>query len=91
MIHKLSLSDLPKYQKMGAIIVDVRSIEEYHQGHLNGSINIPHTCILEGAKKYPKDTMLVLYCSTGIRSKVASQLLQSMGYSNVHDLGKVSI
>lgn len=91
MIPKLSLSDLPKYQKRGAIVIDVRSIEEYHQGHLNGSINIPHNRILEETKKYPKDTVLILYCSTGVRSKIASQLLQSMGYSNVYDLGKVSI
>ncbi len=91
MIHKLSLRDLPNLQRNGAILIDVRSNEEYNQGHLNGSIHIPHDRILEGVKKYSKDTILILYCSTGSRSKIASNLLVSMGYSNVYDMGKVSI
>ena len=91
MIRKLSLSDLPKLQNNGAILIDVRGLEEYNQGHLNGSINIPHDRILQGIRKYPKDTILILYCSTGNRSRIASNLLLSMGYSNVYDLGKVSI
>ncbi len=91
MIRKLSLSDLPDLQRKGAILIDVRSIEEYNQGHLNGSINISHERILEGVRKYSKDTTFILYCSTGNRSKIASNLLLSMGYPNVYDLGKVSI
>lgn len=91
MIQKLSLSDLPEYRKRGAILIDVRSIDEYNKGHLNGSINIPHERILEGVRRYPKNTILILYCSTGSRSKIASNLLLSMGYLNVYDLGKVSI
>lgn len=89
MIHKLSLKDLPYHKD--AILIDVRSKEEYSKGHLNGSINIPHDRILEGIKMYSKDTKIILYCSTGNRSKIASNLLVSMGYSNIYDMGKVVI
>ncbi len=91
MIHKLSLEELPKYQRKGATIIDVRSKEEYSIHHLEGAINIPHERILEGVRNYSKDSILILYCSTGNRSKIASNLLLSMGYSNVYDLGKVSL
>lgn len=91
MIHKLSLNDLPKLQNNGAILIDVRSLEEYNLKHLNGSINIPHERILEGIKRYSKDTILILYCSTGNRSRIASNLLINMGYTNVYDMGKVSL
>lgn len=91
MIRKLSLNDLPKLQESGAILIDVRSKEEYQQGHLNGSINIPHDKVLEGVRRYSKDTTLILYCSTGNRSRIASNLLISMGYSNVYDIGRVEI
>lgn len=90
MIHRLSLKELPEFQKKGAIVIDVRSKEEYNQRHLNSAINIPHDYILEGIEGYSKETILVLYCSTGSRSRIASNLLISMGYSNVYDMGKVS-
>lgn len=90
MIHRLSLKELPEFQKKGAIVIDVRSKEEYNQRHLNSAINIPHDHILEGIEGYSKETILVLYCSTGSRSRIASNLLISMGYSNVYDMGKVS-
>lgn len=90
MIHKLFIKDLPIYQKKGAVIIDVRSKEEYNQKHIEGAINIPHNQILESIKKYSKETILVLYCSTGTRSRLASNLLLSMGYSNVYDMEKVS-
>lgn len=91
MIRKLSLKELPEYLKKGAILIDVRSIEEYRRGHLNGAINIPQERILESMKQYSKETTLILYCSTGSRSRLAVHLLVSMGYSNVYDLGKVSL
>lgn len=90
MIHKLLLKDLPVYREKGAIIIDVRSKEEYNQKHLDGAINIPHNQILEGIKHYSKETIFILYCSTGSRSRLASNLLTRIGYSNVYDLGKVS-
>lgn len=91
MVRKLSLSDLPIYQKNGAIVIDVRSKEEYIQRHLDGALHIPHDRILEGVKGYSKETILILYCSTGSRSKIACNLLVSMGYLNVYDMGKVSL
>ena len=91
MIRKLSLKELPEYLKKGAILIHVRSIEEYRQGHLNGAINIPQERILESTKQYPKETTLILYCSTGSRSRLAANLLVSMGYSNIYDMGKVSL
>lgn len=89
MVYKLSLEELPVYLSQGAVLVDVREKSEYDVGHLSGSINIPYQKVLEYAKNYPKDTIWILYCSTGKRSKIAAALLVSMGFSKVYDMGKV--
>lgn len=68
----------------GAIIIDVRTIEEYNEGHIKNSINIP----LDKIDKitYDKDTTLILYCATGVRSKEAVKELSNMGYTSLYDL-----
>ena len=90
MIPKITLKDLPFYQEQGAILIDVRDPMEYQMGHLPNAYNIPYDHIIEGTKKYLKDTPMVLYCSSGTRSRMAAHLLNSMGYTHVYDLGKVS-
>ncbi len=91
MIPKITMKELSFYQQQGAILIDVRDPIEYQKSHLNGAFNIPSARILEGLRGYPKDTLIILYCSTGKRSRTASQLLLSMGYTNVYDLGKVTL
>lgn len=71
---------------MGRIIVDVREPEEFHHSHVEGAINIPPSEIMIGAKQLddvPKDTELILYCTTGSRSNVCKNILTAMGFTNV--------
>lgn len=71
---------------MSRIIIDTREPKEYTKGHVEGSLNIPPSEIMNGAKQLadvPKDTELVLYCNTGSRSNVCKNILASMGFTNV--------
>lgn len=74
----------------GGILVDVRSAEEYANGHIPGSINIPVNTIHE-IKHYvkDKDALIGLYCQSGIRAGKAQGLLQAHDYSHVKVLGKI--
>lgn len=71
---------------MSRIIIDVREPEEFAHDHVEGAINIPPARIMQGAKQLadiPKDTELVLYCTTGSRSNVSKNILSAMGFTNV--------
>ena len=83
--------DIEKLKEMamkGAMIIDVRSPQEYNEGHIGGSILIPEYEINKTAKKIidDEDMTIVVYCSSGARSKKAQKKLKSMGYQNVYNL-----
>ena len=67
------------------IIVDVRTKEEYNDGHVEGSINIPYDQIDKDTKLDKNKTILV-YCKSGVRSNKAYTTLKNLGY-DVFDLG----
>ena len=69
--------------------VDVRTPEEHRQGHLPGSLNIEYQNIAEGIKALgvAPDAVIYLHCRSGRRSGIALKTLQSLGYSNVMNLG----
>lgn len=71
-----------------AILVDVRSKQEYKEEHLEGSINIPVYDIEDCAKIKLKDKMqtIILYCASGHRSKNAKEILEKLGYEKVYHL-----
>ena len=74
--------------KDGATLIDVRSPQEYEEGHLDGAICIP-TYEIENViqNKIPnKEEKIILYCDSGIRSKKAQRKLEKMGYVNVYNL-----
>ena len=66
-------------------LIDVRSNQEYEEGHLADAILIPlYDLEEEIEQKAPnKQKTIVLYCSSGVRSKQAKTQLEQMGYSNV--------
>jgi len=68
----------------GAIVIDVRTSEEYNEGHIKGSINIPVDEIENIT--YGKDETLIVYCATGIRSTNAINKLVDMGYTSLYNL-----
>ena len=71
------------------IIVDAREQSEYDEGHIKGAIVIPYTEIEQKAEELlPNKTQLILvYCRSGRRSKIAAQSLANMGYKNVKEFG----
>ncbi|MDO4430340.1 MAG: rhodanese-like domain-containing protein [Lonepinella koalarum] len=76
-------------EKAKGLWIDVRSAEEFAQGHLSGAINITHTEIAEKiAQVSPnKDEPIHLYCRSGRRAEAALNELKKLGYSNVTNHG----
>ena len=67
------------------IVVDVRTAEEYNEGHVKGSINIPYDEIDE-TTDLDKTKTIIVYCKSGVRSNKAYNTLKNLGY-DVVDLG----
>ena len=75
----------------GAVLLDVRTPDEYRQGHIPGSKNVP----LQSIDKVTvminnKATPIFVHCLSGARSRQAAAVLQQMGYSNVKNIGGIS-
>ncbi len=73
--------------EQGAMIVDVRTPQEFSQGHLNNAVNFPLSNLDKHFKGIEKDKEIVLYCRSGNRSGKAYQYLQSQGFTNLHNAG----
>ena len=75
----------------GYIILDVRTQEEYDQGHIPGAILIPDTEVEVTAEEVltDKDQLLLVYCRSGRRSKLASEILVELGYTNIKEFGGI--
>ena len=76
-------------QKDGICILDVRTREEYQEGHIKGAICIPNEEILEEEPKElaDKQQVILVYCRSGNRSRQAAQKLADMGYERVMEFG----
>ena len=68
----------------GAILIDVRTSEEYNREHIPNAVNIPLDQI--DTIGYDKASKIIVYCQTGMRSRQAIQTLVDMGYTNLYDL-----
>ena len=75
----------------GYIILDVRTQEEYDQGHIPGAIVISHEEIEEKAEDVltDKDQLILVYCRSGRRSKIAAEALVELGYTNIKEFGGI--
>ena len=73
------------------IILDVRTIQEYEEGHLPNALNIPNETISESIKEQLPDLnqTIYIYCRSGNRSKQAANKLVQIGYQNVIDFGGI--
>lgn len=69
--------------------IDVRTVEEYNAGHLEGAINIPYDEIEQKIQAVSADKTadIQLYCRSGRRSGIALETLRGMGYSKVTNAG----
>ena len=89
-------SSMPKVEKSAAqpakakgVWIDVRSAEEFKEGHLQGALNIPHDQIVDRIKSVSpdKNAPVNLYCRSGRRAEAALTELKKAGYTNVTNHG----
>lgn len=90
--NKISAEQAKVEMDYGAIMIDVRTEEEYNEGHIPGSLNIP---VDEIESRLPSevpytDEILIFYCASGGRSQTALETAQQLGYTNVFNLGGLS-
>ena len=73
------------------IILDVREQSEYDEGHIKNAILLPYTEIETRAEKElpDKEQIILIYCRSGRRSKIAAQSLANAGYKNVKEFGGI--
>ena len=103
-ITETSINNSPEYEQISGeqakhlmdtetdfIIIDARTEEEFNEGHIEGAILIPEYEIGERAEKElsNKDQLILVYCRSGRRSKIASQALADLGYTNVKEFGGI--
>ncbi|MCS7205321.1 MAG: rhodanese-like domain-containing protein [Leptospiraceae bacterium] len=78
-------TEIQKLLQLGAIVIDVRTPEEYQVAHYKGSLNIPYDVIetkINELSKY-KDKPIILYCRSGRRSGIAKSILERHGFKKV--------
>lgn len=86
---QISAKEAGEYLRKGAMVIDVRSPNEFESGHILQAYNFPLDRIemtVPSAVR-DKDKVLLLHCSTGVRSNLAKRKLQDLGYKNVFNLG----
>ena len=73
------------------VIIDARTEEEFAEGHIENAILIPEYEISERAEKElpDKEQLILVYCRSGRRSKIASEELVKLGYTNVKEFGGI--
>jgi len=75
-------------EKAETIIIDVRSPQEYKEGHISGAINIPEYELLSKANNIlnNKTARIIVYCKSGSRSKKAIKTFKKLGFTNLYNL-----
>ncbi|MGB8331194.1 MAG: rhodanese-like domain-containing protein [Polyangiales bacterium] len=88
---RISGSEARRLVSNGAVLVDVRSPQEFAAGHIEGAINIPVQDLGgRDAELGDKAGEVVVYCQSGGRSAVAKRFLESRGFTSVHDMGGIA-
>lgn len=85
-IKEIDVVAAGKLTGAGAVVIDVRELDEFDAGSLPNSVNIPRGVLEFKTVNHPalanKDAQILLYCKTGGRSALAAQSLQRLGYSH---------
>ena len=86
---QISSKEAGEYLRNGAMLIDVRSVNEFDSGHILQAYNMPldRIDVLVPSEVRDKNKVLLLHCSTGVRSGMAKKKLEEMGYKNVFNLG----
>lgn len=79
-------NDVACLRNDGALILDVRTPEEFVLGHIEGAINIPTTELRARLGELPRDRFILLYCGVGIRGYLAERILRQNGWTGLANL-----
>lgn len=92
-IRHVSMNDIEEIMKENKeyIILDVRTVAEFKEGHIPNAICIPNETINENnLKSLPdKNQLILVYCRSGNRSKQAAEKLKNLGYTNIVEFGGI--
>ena len=93
MYEQITAEEAKKIMDSGEehIILDTREQDEFDEGHIPGAILIPYTEIENKAEEIlpDKDKLILVYCRSGRRSKIAAESLAKFGYTNVKEFGGI--
>ena len=93
MYEQITPEEAKKIMDLGEehIILDTREQDEFDEGHIPGAILIPYTEIENKAEEIlpDKDKLILVYCRSGRRSKIAAEALSKLGYTNVKEFGGI--
>ena len=93
MYEQITAEDAKKIMDSGDkhIVLDTREQDEFDEGHIPGAILIPYTEIESKAEEIlpDKDMLILVYCRSGRRSKIAAESLAKLGYTNVKEFGGI--
>ena len=93
MYEQITAEDAKKIMDSGEehIVLDTREKDEFDEGHIPGAILIPYTEIENKAEEMipDKDKLILVYCRSGRRSKIAAESLAKLGYTNVKEFGGI--
>ena len=86
---QISSKEASEFLRNGAMLIDVRSADEFDSGHIMQASNIPLDKVEMMALSVIRDRnkVLLLHCSSGVRSNMAKKKLTDMGFKNAHNLG----
>lgn len=87
-VSDISQQELFEANSNNVVIVDVRTPEEFQQGHVPNAINVPLSNIIDNPDilTFSKEKPIVLYCRSGYRAGKAAEALQKYGYTNLRHL-----
>ena len=93
MYEQITAEEAKKIMDSGEehILLDTREQDEFDEGHIPGAILIPYTEIENKAEEMlpDKDKLILVYCRSGRRSKIAAESLAKLGYTNVKEFGGI--
>jgi len=93
MYEQISSEDAKKIMDSSEehIVLDTREQDEFDEGHIPGAILIPYTEIEKKAEEVlpHKDKIILVYCRSGRRSKIAAETLSKLGYTSVKEFGGI--
>lgn len=87
LVSKMDVKRIQEDLETGGLLIDVRSPEEYAQGHFQGSHLIPHLELTTAHLPEDKEAPIYLHCKMGPRADIGKAILQDRGYVNVTNLG----